>query len=215
MKKVLFYFLLLVLTSNIVIAKAIRFSLGNTNQEYSRASLVELEISKQVEIFRSLSNEQKLNLYKSKFDYLKSINYLNNDESKFIDEIFTNIDENIYSTPISDEQIQNYKNYATSNLGWKEIKWIVLFETLYTPNEFISKIKTNEDNNSENITNNPKGTTGWCHCRWSWICFPESCDTSSDCDGQGGCGFLGIRECTGRCGGTKVNPGSDVFKDLN
>jgi hypothetical protein len=217
MKRVFLSFLLLLLTCSITNAKAIKFSMIKINEEYTRASLINYETSKQVEIFRSLPNEQKLNLYKSKFDYLKSINYFNDDETKFIDKIFSNIDESIYSISISDELIQSYKNQATSNQGWKEVKWIILFETLYTPNEFISKIKSNENNNSENITNNPngKGTAGWCHCKWSWICFPESCDTSSDCDGQGGCGFLGIRECTGRCGGTIANPGNDIFKDLN
>jgi hypothetical protein len=184
--------------------------------QISRASLINLNPEEQKVTFIALPNNEKFSLFISKLNDLKNSNYFSAQEIVFIDGIVSEVSSNIYTSPPAETYIVNKKNDALTTLGWSEIKWKVIFETLYTPEEFNQKFLVVSNEGSENVVGGGSGSEGVCHCKWSLICPANSlCNAKSDCSvpGGGGCGWFWKDECTGRCDNNLSAGGNSGFKD--
>ncbi|MCE2962820.1 MAG: bacteriocin fulvocin C-related protein [Chitinophagales bacterium] len=179
-----------------------------SNSQISRADLIAMTPENQQSAFVSLPNNYRLALFVNKLNEIKSSGYFNPTEISFVDGIISDINENIYIQQPSIGTIDNYKNYSINTLGWAEIKWKVVFETLYTPLEFNQRFLIESDPGPESVVPGGTGSQGVCHCRWSLGCPGDmSCNKKLDCSASGGCGWFWSQECEGKCDWAYIPPG--------
>ena len=110
-----------------------------SNSQISRANLINLNPAEQAITFNTLANNEKFGLYTGKINELKTANYFSVNEIVFVDNLISNVNAEMYSQPNAELQFISQKSYALTTLGWSDLKWNVIFETLYTPAEFTQK----------------------------------------------------------------------------
>ena len=178
--------------------------------QISRANLINLNTAEQAITFNALANNEKLGLYIGKINELKTANYFSANEITFVDNLVSSVTAEMYSQTNAEAQFVSQKNYALTTLAWSELKWNVIFETIYTPAEFTQRFLSDNNDQVGAYSGDP-GTV--CHCRWSVVCpGSNTCDANAGCDKTvRGCGFLWLGQCEGLCT-TNQSAGGNGFK---
>ena len=169
------------------------------NQNITRAELASKGLDEQFAIFRSLTSENKLRIYKEKIDLLLSTNNYSSIELQYLNSVRNSTSSSVYDLDVdAREELNTYHyNYQKNTLGWSELDIVSSLETWLTENELIILQKQ--------LPNGGGGTppTPDCHCRKDiWCDFSGT--TGYDCDWGGckvtsGCGWLSGSDCKGRC----------------
>lgn len=181
----------------------------------SREQLISLPINYQIPIYRSLSKDKKQELWKTKIDLIITESDVYNEETLNLIETFARSlssemfspEQNEYAKSLADKFIANIFEL---NPFVDSLSIVIDFASLYTYSELENYLHTNIVPDYSWLPGSidvrgPIGPSPDCLCRWSLTCSTLNmghCDENKPClPTDGGCGFMFLYPCTGRCSG--------------
>ena len=165
------------------------------NQDITRDSLANLPFEYQTVVFRSLTSENKLRIFKEKIDLVLNLVSDFSDEDRDALLLLRNeAPESIYEDSEEYEVhpfVQNWESMVRSELGWTDTAIEIYVSTWNTPSELRNKA----------YSPSQVGVGTACGCRSFWGCAGfGSCNWDSGCTSTNqGCGIWGGAKCQGSC----------------
>ena len=112
------------------------------NDTLKRSKLIEMEVDRQMAVFRSCSPDAKADLYRFKIKSdLKKDKTLTKADRKILKQVYRHIKPKIYRNPKDKREIdfRQYVEDKIGNLGWNEEKCYKYLETIMTASEYESR----------------------------------------------------------------------------
>lgn len=112
------------------------------NDTLKRSKLIEMEVDRQMAVFRSCSPNAKADLYRFKIKSdLKKDKTLTKADRKILKQVYRHIKPKIYRNPKDKREIdfRQYVEDKIGNLGWNEEKCYKYLETIMTASEYESR----------------------------------------------------------------------------
>lgn len=174
----------------------------------SREDIAGLSLDRQRAMFRALSGEQKVELWKGKLESILTDTGLTDDEKYELESLISFLEPRHYETRSGLKEIQGFasawETKMRSEYNWTDEKLAFYTHTWLTKQE-LDKAILQEGLSSLRISTRSEDNKKDCNCRYDSDCQYESAGDSCDSDKQcvikrPGCGALNAFECDGLCG---------------
>lgn len=178
---------------------------------FNREDLVLLmSIDSQLAIFRTLTPEQKCNIWKQKLQLVINDQNLTVAEKNHVQIAYNYLEPSFFVDSNSLNSLNswslNWANDAVNQFGWDSVRLFLISETIMTPSELnhlLNFIHLSNGGNPQNIGGGPDNLPN-CNCRSSIACqwLVENCEKKENtCAPMYNCGLFGTSRCSGRCSG--------------
>lgn len=181
------------------------------NLEYysnaGRNEIVALSMSRQMAIYRGLTSEKKVELWKAKKHLVHQSGILSEAEYNDYSRLFDYMKPYHYDSAKGMQELRNYagewKALMQDKYSWDEEKLFVFSHIWMTRQEFLQAILCDSVITKGNGAPGTHGD-GTCDCSYSIYCQTSGlgrvCSDKDKCkQGDGGCGIVGSSNCTGIC----------------
>lgn len=180
-------------------------------ESYNREQIVQLPLSRQKAIYRGLSGNKKLELWRGKFEMTLIDETLSKPEKEQLLNLLNNLSAKLFDNTKEWERFQPYLKEWESTMrtkyNWNETKlfiychtWLseselrnaILYDSIITKTQGLTPGLDDENENKK------------CSCLTDAYCaYSEGyykCEIENNkCEINGGCGLLGQQDCTGTC----------------
>lgn len=189
----------------------------NTIQNLERNDWKNYPTSVSTAMYRAFTGEQKIAFWQDKLHEIKTLPW-NADELKHIelvDDFINSHQDLFYVDELTDEQENQLDSFfykwfldAEKKLQWnRKLVYAIVcsgYSLANTEGDLLLYNESNmDDNSSIEFLAALENSIPDCNCKKDHVlaCFPgpDECQ-STDCDQKGGCGWLYMQTCTGKCG---------------
>ena len=181
----------------------------------TRDKLVQLPRSMQFDIFRKLSNTNKLSIFSDKIKLIISSENLETAEIEHLTSVLKFFKPEYYNEnyrKLVDDFYVKWKDTAIKKFNWSLERILFYVEMWMTKQE--NETSWNLQNLIHSIPNSdyqvvPDAGKKSCECSYNIACPGAGNNCEKDnCNKKSGCGFFGHASCTGRCSNSDILPSS-------
>ena len=171
---------------------------NNIENSKIKAVFYEKNASNQKIMYNMLNKEEKLKLWEEKIENVLQKNNLNEDQLILINDLKDNLSANLFDNKSFNNEKEIFKSIYVKEFLKKSIN---VFEEDFIVTNFYSLSSNGYYLGEPDAPENGENPDCSCNTTSMWSCAASfECKTSRNCsDTAGGCGFLGMFECNGRC----------------